>query len=38
MNKKLFDRMLLTAKSDLETSIKSDVNYDMAHWHERGNE
>ena len=31
-------RMLLTAKSDLETSIKSDVNYDMAHWHERGNE
>ena len=31
-------RMLLTAKSDLETSIKSDVNYDMAHWHERGND
>ncbi len=39
MNKKNYlIRMLLTAKSDLETSIKSDVNYDMAHWHERGNE
>lgn len=31
-------RMLLTAKSDLETGIKGDVNYDMAHWLERGNE
>lgn len=39
MNKKNYlIRMLFTAKSDLETSIKGDVNYDMAHWHERGNE
>lgn len=29
-------RMLITAKSDMRTSIAGDVNYDMAHWHERG--
>ena len=29
-------RMLITAKSDMHTSIAGDVNYDMAHWHERG--
>jgi hypothetical protein len=27
-------RMLLTARSDMETDIQADVNYDMAHWHE----
>lgn len=29
-------RMLITAKSDMQTDIVGDVNYDMAHWYERG--
>lgn len=32
--KKYLIRMLVTAKSDMETGIKGDVNYDMAHWNE----
>ena len=32
--KKYLIRMLVTAKSDMETGIKGDVNYDMAHWSE----